>query len=132
MIPLPLGLGLTLCDYVLIEEGTRKISLIGGLRWLTADSFPYVPPAFFAHAALIDGLGNATIGLRAVSLDMDDEIYLENRPVHFSDRLRELHVVFRVVDCAFPAPGWYVFELLVDGEKVTSRRLRVSPIEDLP
>jgi hypothetical protein len=29
MIPTPVALGLTLCDYVIVEEGTKKESLIG-------------------------------------------------------------------------------------------------------
>ena len=37
MLPPALALGLTLCDYVLIEEGTRRVSLIGTLTRVTAD-----------------------------------------------------------------------------------------------
>jgi hypothetical protein len=105
-----------LCDYVLIEDGTKRASLIGGLTSLEAGGFPYLAPAFFVFAALIDGLGDATVQLVATRLDTNDQIYARRRPVRFSDRLRELHVIFRVADCRFPAPGYYQFSLLVDGE----------------
>jgi len=125
MVPTPVAVGLTLCDYVLIEDGTKRASLIGGLTRMEAGSFPYLAPPFFVFAALIDGLGDATVDLIATRLDKNDRVYTRRRSVRFSDRLRELHVVFRIDDCHFPAPGYYQFSLLVDGEWVAQRRFHV-------
>lgn len=129
MIPPPLALGLTLCDYVLIEEGTRRASLIGTRTRLIADYFPYVAPPFFAFAALSDGLGEATMRLEIKRPDTDEKVYAEERRVRFSDRLRELQVVFYLEDVLFPAPGSYECALLVDNEWVAQRRLRVLSVE---
>jgi len=125
MVPRPVALGLTLCDYLVIEEGTRKVSLVGVLTKLTAEHFPYVPPPFFVHAALTDGLGAATIDLVATRLDTGEEIGLRRRTVRFVNRLGELHVVFRINDWSFPVAGSYQITLLVDREWVAQRRIRI-------
>lgn len=125
MVPTPVALGLTLCDYVIVEDGTKRVSLIGTLTKITGGSFPHLAPQFFVFAALMDGLGDATVDVIATRLDTNERIYARQRRVHFSDRLRELHVIFRVADCRFPAPGVYQFTMLVDGEWVAQRRIHV-------
>src|SRR5262249_21752653 len=119
-------LGLTVCDYCILEEGTRKVSLIGILSKLRTRQFPFRAPQFFVHAALTDGLGDATIDLIVSGSNTGESVYERRQRVHFSDRLRELHVIFRINDCTFPAPGGYLFTLLVDREWVAHRRVRVS------
>src|SRR5689334_5976929 len=47
MIPTPVALGLTLCDYVLVEQGTKKVSYIRSFRRLRASGFPVVMSPFF-------------------------------------------------------------------------------------
>jgi hypothetical protein len=123
MTPRPVAVGLTLCDYLVIEEGTRKVSLVGYLVKLTAERFPFTPPPFYVFAALTDGLGDATIDLVVSRLDSLDELYARQLRVNFSSRLRERQVVFRISDCVFGAPGAYQFTLYVDGEWVAQRRL---------
>jgi hypothetical protein len=75
--------------------------------------------------ALTDGLGDATLDLIVTRLDTFEEIYSRRRLVHFSDRLRELHVIFRVTDCVFGTPGSHQFALFVDREWVAQRRLNI-------
>lgn len=125
MVPTPVAVGLILCDYVLIEDGTKRASLIGGLTRIEAGNFPYLASPFFVFAALSDGLGDAIVDLIGTRLDTNERVYARRRRVRFSDRLRELHVVFRIEDCRFPAPGYYQFSLLVDGEWVAQRRIHV-------
>ena len=125
MVPQPVVLGLNLCDYVILEAETNKISLIGIFPKLRANRFPFLPSPFCVHAALTDGLGDATIDLIATRLDSGENIYARRRRVRFSSKLRELHVVFKVNNCSFPSPGTYLFTLLVDGEWVAQRRLRI-------
>ncbi len=125
MIPPPVPLGLTLCESLMVEEKSRKVSLIRILARLTADHFPYTPPPFFAFASLTDGLGDATIELVVSHLDGTDEIFIHRRQTRFSSKLQEVQLVFRVADFSFPEPGSYQVTLLIDGESVVERRLRV-------
>jgi hypothetical protein len=124
MISQPVPLGLTLCDYVIVAEKSRKVSLIGMLTKLRAKRFPFVAPPFFAFLALTDGLGDATIDLVGTSLSDATDVFTEQRRVSFSDKLREVHLIFQIT-ATFPTAGIYQFTVKVDGEWVAQRRLRV-------
>ena len=43
MIPPPMTVGLTLCHYVMVEEGTKNVSLIGGFSKFRGRAFPFTP-----------------------------------------------------------------------------------------
>jgi hypothetical protein len=125
MIPCPIALGLTVCDYVIIEERTKKVSLIGGFTGIGVSRFPAVPAPFSVFAVLTDGLGDATIKLSVSQLDTQEQVLSREMPGHFPDRLAELRIHFRISQASFPSPGWYQVSLLVDGEWVAQRRIRV-------
>jgi hypothetical protein len=59
-----------------------------------------------------------------------DNIYSKRRKVTFFDRLRELHVVFRITDGVFIAPGAYQFTINVDEKWVAHRRLVIVSQEE--
>jgi hypothetical protein len=125
MFPRPVAVGLNLCDYVILEEGTRKISLIGCLAQCSAGTFPFTAPPFYAHAVLTDCQGEGRMELVVTRLETDEEVYRWRARVRFPARLRQTHVYFRVTDCSLPAPGAYHFALLVDRELVAQCRIRV-------
>jgi hypothetical protein len=124
-------LGLTLCDLIIVEEETEKVSLIGTFTKLEVEEFPSAPKPFCVFAALTNGSGDATIDLVVTRLDTDEDLYEEGVGVHFPGKLTEVQLLFRIQDWTFPAPGWYQFVLLVDGEWVAQRRLEVSVAEEL-
>ena len=123
MVPTPGALGLIVCDYVLVEEGTRKVSLIGSFRELALDRFPVVLPPFSVYALLSDGSGSGILDLILSRLETDEEIFSHRRPITFADQLAEVRVKMRIRNCSIPAPGYYQWSLLVDGQPVTRRRL---------
>jgi hypothetical protein len=121
----PLALGLTLCDYVITEEKTKKVSLIGTFSGLGATQFPAHALPFSVFAVLTDAVGDVTIKLSVVRLETDEEVLTREMTAHFPDKLTEVRVHFRILQGVFPAAGWYQFTLLADGEWVAQRRLRV-------
>lgn len=126
----PVALGLTLCDYVIIEEKTKKASLVGCFSSLKAAQFPALAQPFSAWAVLVDGLGDVTMNLIVTRLDTEEEIQvLENR-VHFPDRLTEVRYHVRFRQFIFPAPAIYQFTLLADKEWVAQYRIRVYAAEE--
>jgi hypothetical protein len=126
MIPLPVVLDLTPCDYVIVEEGTKKVSVIGSIGKLTATQFPFTPPPFWVHMAFTDAVGDATIDLVIMRLDTLEEVYSRQRQITFSDRLDVFHLMFRIRDFSFETPGVYQVGLYVDREWAAQRRLRVA------
>lgn len=125
MVPPPVALALTLCDLVIVEEGTRKVSLLGTFSTFRARSYPFAPSAFRVFAVLTDGQGQARIRLSVTSLATDEIIHSVEQPVAFPDRFAEVQVLFHLHQCRFPAAGGYQFSLFVDGEWVAHRRVRV-------
>jgi hypothetical protein len=86
MTPTPVALGLTLCDYLLIEEHTRKPSLIGCFTALTVPSFPSPPRPFDVYAELTDSAGRGVAELVISRLDTGEAIYRQAKTVSFPDR----------------------------------------------
>jgi len=94
MIPMPLALTLNVCDYVLIEETTRNVSLIGcfnGIRAPRSRSFDThsvcSPPSPAARERRMStnryALGVGRRGLRL------------QREVQFPNRFVEVRILFR-------------------------------------
>jgi len=129
MIPPPVALGLMLCDQVIVEEGTRKVSHIGGFNSLRGREFPFDPLPFCVLATLTDGQGEAEITLTVTDLESDEETYSFNRDLTFPDRFAEVHILFRLNEITFPVPGSYMFTLMVDGDWIAQRRIRVRQTE---
>ena len=64
--------------------------------------------------------------LTVTRLETDEEVFALHRRLSFSDRLTEVRVSFRLMNCVFPNAGAYVMTLLMDGEWVAQRRFQVS------
>lgn len=129
MVPLPVALGLTLCDAVIIEQGTNKASLIGTFSTFRAGQFPFTPLPFCVFAPLTDAQGDADVSLTIERLESNERIEEASQRVRFPGRFAEVRVLFRLATCTFPQSGTYLFTLLVDGEWVAHRRVRVLPRE---
>jgi hypothetical protein len=122
----PMVLGLLVCDQVVIEEGTRNVTLVNCFTRLKAAKFPTEPKRFVVFAALTDGLGDIQLDVLIERLDTLEEIYRESRRVEFTNRLQEVRYVFRVTDCSFPVAGAYEISLTADGESLAAHKFRVD------
>src|SRR5262249_15807588 len=76
MVPRPIGLGLTLCDYVIVEERTHKVSLIGGSSGIRATRFPAQTQVFSVFAVLTDAVGDGDAELSIVHEETDQQLYV--------------------------------------------------------
>jgi hypothetical protein len=123
----PVAMSLTLCDYVIVEERTKKVSLIGTFTGLKVADFPATPPPFSVFAILTDAVGDVTINLSMTHLATNAEVPVHQARLRFPEKLAEVMYHMRLHHCMFPAPGLYQFTLLADGEWVAHRRLRVYP-----
>ncbi len=123
---------LTLCDYVIIEERTKKATVVGSFTGLAAERFPAIAQVFCAFAILTDGHGDVTMELAVTRLATGEEVFAHRGSVHFGDPLKEVRYVVRLHECEFPAPGVYQFTLLGNGAWVAPRRLNVYQKEFQP
>jgi hypothetical protein len=110
---------------VIVEEGTRKVSLLGIFTSVALEEFPGAPLPFSVCATLSDGSGDVIIRLVVARLDTDEEVYSVEETVRFPNKLAEVLFYVYIQECSFPAPGFYQFTLSANGEWVAHRRLRV-------
>ena len=113
-----------------MEEGTGNISLISCFTKMLVDSFPTDPQRFTVFSAFRGGLGAGTIDLVVKQVETDEEIDASQSTIDFPDRLIEVCVIFALEHCIFPAPGRYLFTLLIDGEWAGQREIDVAAMED--
>ncbi len=125
MDPLPVVRGLTICEKVIVEEGTKNVTLVSTFTKLVVGEFPSPPQRFAVYTVLTEGEGAGTIDLVVTQLETSEKVFEGSLPVRFSDRLTELRILFRVTTCIFPEPGTYQITLLLDGEWLAQRSLRV-------
>src|SRR4051794_34496397 len=105
MVPTPTALGMWLCDQVIIEEKTKKPSLIGCFLGLPVEMFPSPPQRFSVFSALTDARGAGTIGVVATRLETDEVIYQDAHPISFPDRMIVVHVHLLLTRVIFSEPG---------------------------
>ena len=129
MIPRPIALGLTLCDQVIVEEGTRKVSFIGTFHRLQAPAFPFVPERFCVVAILTGSKGEGELALTVTNLQTEEEVSRSTGRITFTNRFTEVRVVLRPSECSFPTPGIYMFTLMVDDEWIAHRRILIQETE---
>jgi hypothetical protein len=63
MVPVPVAVALSVCEKVIVEEGTKNVSLISTFSRLRVTEFPARPQPFCVFATLLDGEGDATVSL---------------------------------------------------------------------
>jgi hypothetical protein len=117
--------GLTFCEYVIVHEARRNVSLIGLFKGLPVSSFPSDPQRFYVCATLSGGAGHGIIRVVGTRLATDEQVYAKETAVFFPDRLRTVYVLHEVGGCVFPEAGPYLFTLLLDGEWLADRRVIV-------
>ncbi len=121
----PIVLGLTLCDYVIVEERTRKVSLIGTFTGLGVQAFPATIPPFSVFALLTDSVGEVMMKLIITHMESNEVVYTHRGVLPFVDVVAEVFYHLRLRQRVFSAPGSYLFSLLADAELIAQRRLRV-------
>jgi hypothetical protein len=125
VVPKPTSLEMTICELVVIEQGSERISKINSFNDVSASHYPFDPGRFFVDAVLTGSQGVGELMLVVTHLPTDQGVYALLEQVEFVDRFQEVHVTFVPSPFAFPQPGAYLFALLVDGEEVASRRVHV-------
>jgi hypothetical protein len=79
MSPLPVVLGLTICEKIIVEEGTKNLTLISTFNKINVDSFPSAPQKFNVFTVLTEGQGHGTINDYQVILSLDGEWLAQRR-----------------------------------------------------
>jgi hypothetical protein len=131
MLQRPTAVGVLLCEQVIVEEGTKNLTLVNSFSRRTVRSFPAEPFSFTVFALLTDGLGDVTIDVVISRLDTMEDLYQRSRSYRFTDPLDTVRVTVRVRDFSFPEPGRYRVALSIENELIAHRNLLIRQRENL-
>ncbi len=109
--PGPVVLAINICDTVLREEGTNKVSLIGLFGIIWARKFPCRHPRMYVHVALTDVHGKQDVEVRLVRVADDKPIVGIRGAVELPDPLQVVELTFALANVGFEKPGEYAVEV---------------------
>ena len=122
----PIILAINICDDIIRDEITKKISLIGLFNRIQSPSFPTTHPSLHVYVSLTNGHKKYKGELRFVSESDDSVIFKTNADVPLQDPLKTLELNFSIRNLKFDKPGNYNVQFCCDKTLVGSRRFIVS------
>jgi hypothetical protein len=115
----PVVKGVYVCDEVLADPGSRKVSLLNAFTTLRPGTpgFPYELGRMCVLVALRGGRGPARFRVDVVPSGGEGVVYRTvDRELRFVDPLMTVSASFRLERVRFPRPGRYGVEVVCDNE----------------
>jgi hypothetical protein len=121
----PIILAFVLCDTIIREVNTNKISLIGTFNGIFAEKFPCYHPKLSVYLAITEVHGRVPCELRMMSLTDGRMIF--NLPGEISFGPTDVaELVFQLQPVRFDQAGVYAIEFWAGNELLGSRKLNVQ------
>ena len=122
----PVLLAVNICDQVIRDETSKKISLIGLFNQIHATTFPARHPLLHVYVSLINGHKEYEGELRFVNEKDNSIVFSTKGKVPLQNPLQCAELNFAVKNLQFDTPGKYRVEFLCDGSPVGGREFIVS------
>lgn len=119
-------LAIVLCERVTFDMLARRYALFGVSPAIGFPRFPAVLPPFFGYAAVSDIRMQSQATMRI--LDGEGNVLFAppvNVTLTDTDPLAEGEIVIPFMNVRIEKPGDYFVQLVIDGEPIGDRRLRV-------
>ena len=123
--PRPSVLSINICDSVIRDELTKKISLIGLFNTIRAKSFPCTHAGLYVYVAMTNGHGKYKMEVRFSKLEEGKAIASIQGQLNFQNPLQMVELSFSSPPLRFDTPGQYVVEVFCDGAQIQTRKFRV-------
>ena len=131
--PIPVALSINICDTIIRDEITKKVSLIGLFSAIKANTFPSTHPLFHIYVALTNGHGVYKTALRIVSVENGGIVLNIDGDLNIIDPLQVVELNIALQELRFTKPGKYSVQVLCNSELVGSRDFMViGPLSQLP
>jgi hypothetical protein len=124
----PIVLALVLCDTIIREAGTNKLSLIGTFNGIFTQAFPCTHPSLSVYIAITEGRGRVQCKLRMTSVDGQTVFELPGQ-IEFAGPNSVGELVFQLQQIRFEQPGVYAIEFWAGDDLLASRRLNAQKVE---
>jgi hypothetical protein len=126
--PTPTAVAMIICDMVMDDRKTGKKILVGTFNNINAHNFPIRHPELHIFLTLTNGHGRYQAALKCIKSDTDETILDLPGAIEFVNPLHVVEIDFDLKGLMFRMPGEYLFQLLCDGQVITSRKFMVSQI----
>jgi hypothetical protein len=126
----PIILALVLCDQIIREAGSNKVSLIGTFNGIFASTFPCTHPSLWVYIAITEGRGHVPCKLRMMSLDTNNYIFDLPGKIEFGGPTSVGELVFQLQQLRFEQPGVYAIEFWAGDDLLASRKVNVQKAEN--
>lgn len=101
----PIVLALILCDTVIREANTNKLSLIGTFNGIFSNNFPCTHPSLSVYIAITEGRGRVQCKLRMTALHDNSIVFDLPGQIDFGGPAHVGELVFQLQQIQFPDPG---------------------------
>ena len=132
--PSPDVLAINICDTIIRDEHTKKVSLMGLFSVIWASGFPCTHPLMHVYVALTGGHGKHEIEVR-LSLTANEQMVMSMKgPVEFTSPLQVIELNLAWQRVTFKSPGEYAVEVFSDGSSVPvgRRKFNVREQAEIP
>ena len=131
--PTPFVLSINICDSIIRDEITKKVSLIGLFSIINSNVFPCAHPSMHVYIALTNGHGKYNTEIRFSHLEDGEPIAGMTGELDFKNPLQVLELNICWQNLRFNKSGEYIVQVLCEGEVVGERKFRVSgPQQEMP
>lgn len=122
----PVLTALLVCDLMIREGATGKLSLINIFTNLYIPKLPALYHQFFIYVSLVDGHGEMPCRLQLTNLATGKILASVDGCLEFRDPLQVLELAFQLSEVVISDLGDHSVDFLVGKELLGSRRLRVE------
>lgn len=125
----PVLLAMIICDQIIREERTKKLSLLGLFDRVYSKKFPCSHSRLHVYVALTEYIGTANCELK-FSDDSGNVITKLNGPLKFPNKLTIVEMNFGIKNIPLPKAGVYHFDFIVNGRLIGHRKFKVEQIKE--
>lgn len=124
--PEPSVLSINVCDTIIRDEVSKKVSLIGLFNTIRANTFPCTHPSMHVYVALTNGHGKYKVDVRFTNLKEGKALAGVAGDLDFKSPLQVVELNLCWQRLSFERAGEYEVEVLCDGSRIGSRKFRVT------
>lgn len=122
----PILKAMLMCDQTIVEEGTRKRTLIGLFDRIKGVQFPIIHPSMSIYVQFTEVEGTFNFALEL--FDLTEGKAMNNafiREFKVTDRTRDCELVFNLHSVKFDHPGDYEFRLYINENIFGQKSFRI-------
>jgi len=131
--PPPKCKAILLCDQVILDAITRKLSVIGIFDAFNVPAFPGMTAQFTAFMQVTDGHGEYRITIEIHDLQADAILgRATGPPINLPDRTAKLNYFIPVPPLPLAHAGRYDFVVFADGQEIDRQQFEAREVGILP